>query len=558
MKLLILLALCLLGYTAADIPVRCLPTQFRHNWLFTVLPFPKDREVTPDVLKNECTPEFLRDNKAQATYFRGQVMQPNRVRISKVVQPRKRDERFPALNLKNFDSFDMTMMSDQGFDMINERYSFFNFFSYLKHEFSGDITSQCDRTQAGWFADADKKLFGCFIAYKEKPEKGDVITHRPISEMINREDNLSITADDDEAIQIIQDDNDLFVSDLKRIDQINNRQKLWEAGVYPHFEKMTVGEVRQRGGFGVRAHELAELANIVRQSSKTEVAFDDDDDSRHRAIDGSETFISKKKAEFKKLPKTFDWRNVNGESFISPVRDQGACGSCYAMATLDALEARVRISTKNEHKLDLSVQNVLSCSPYSQQCNGGYPLGVARFVSDFGVVTEECMPYKAENGTCTTRCAEPKILVRSESYNYVGGFLGAGNEEDMMFEIYKNGPIVASFFVHDDFKYYKNGIYTHVEGKAGKKGKINPIEVTSHSVCIIGWDLDEKTGQKSWIVKNSWSKLFGEEAPKDSPFYKIHCSDGEYCGGFFRIRRGVDESAIESAAVSFIPKLIVR
>lgn len=56
------------------------------------------------------------------------------------------------------------------------------------------------------------------------------------------------------------------------------------------------------------------------------------------------------------LPRNFDWRNVSGVNYISPVRDQGACGSCYAFASTANIEANLRIATKNERQDVLSPQ----------------------------------------------------------------------------------------------------------------------------------------------------------------------------------------------------------
>lgn len=88
--------------------------------------------------------------------------------------------------------------------------------------------------------------------------------------------------------------------------------------------------------------------------------------------------------------------------------------------------------------------------------------------------------------------------------------------------------------VYSDFMSYKGGIYHHT----GLSDHVNPFELTNHAVLLVGYGRCHMTGQKYWIVKNSWGSSWGE-------------------GGYFRIRRGSDECAIESIAVaaSPIPKL---
>ena len=73
----------------------------------------------------------------------------------------------------------------------------------------------------------------------------------------------------------------------------------------------------------------------------------------------------------KSLPDEFDWRNVDGKNYVSPVRDQGDCGSCYAFGTLGMFEARVRILSNNTKTPVFSTQDIVSCSEYSQGCEGG-------------------------------------------------------------------------------------------------------------------------------------------------------------------------------------------
>ena len=71
------------------------------------------------------------------------------------------------------------------------------------------------------------------------------------------------------------------------------------------------------------------------------------------------------------FPEEFDWRNVGGKNYLSPVRDQGNCGSCYAFATMAMFESRIRILTNNTQTPVLSTQDIISCSEYSQGCGGG-------------------------------------------------------------------------------------------------------------------------------------------------------------------------------------------
>lgn len=88
----------------------------------------------------------------------------------------------------------------------------------------------------------------------------------------------------------------------------------------------------------------------------------------------------------------------------------------------------------------------------------------------------------------------------------------------------------SSLQVYSDFMHYKQGIYHHT----GLKDAYNPFELTNHAVLLVGYGNCPVSGQKFWIVKNSWGADWGEK-------------------GYFRIRRGSDECAIESIAVAAAP-----
>jgi cathepsin C len=66
------------------------------------------------------------------------------------------------------------------------------------------------------------------------------------------------------------------------------------------------------------------------------------------------------------LPDSFDWRNISGISYVSPIRNQGSCGSCYTFGSMAMHESRLRIKTLNQQKNIFSTQDIVSCSNYSQ------------------------------------------------------------------------------------------------------------------------------------------------------------------------------------------------
>ncbi|VDM69302.1 unnamed protein product [Strongylus vulgaris] len=99
-----------------------------------------------------------------------------------------------------------------------------------------------------------------------------------------------------------------------------------------------------------------------------------------------------------------------------------------------------------------------------------------------------------------------------------------------MTEIITNGPVQATFVVHEDFFMYSGGVYRHTE-LAEEKGERYTGQ-GYHSVRIIGWGVDHSTGRDIpyWLAANSWGKQWGED-------------------GFFRILRGDNHCEIESFVI---------
>ena len=87
----------------------------------------------------------------------------------------------------------------------------------------------------------------------------------------------------------------------------------------------------------------------------------------------------------------FDWRIMGG---VTPVKDQGACGSCWDFAATGAFESAILIGDAVEW--DLSEQQVLSCNTGGSSCSGGWMEDAYNLFMGYGAVEESCMPYEAD------------------------------------------------------------------------------------------------------------------------------------------------------------------
>ncbi len=201
------------------------------------------------------------------------------------------------------------------------------------------------------------------------------------------------------------------------------------------------------------------------------------------------------------LAASFDWRN-NGGKYVTPIRDQGNCGSCWAFAATAALEAKALITfNKPGTDLNLSEQILLSCyDPSNQNCeNGGSPGGASGFFVSTGTNLESCYLYTATDGDCSealVKCPNwQNSAYKIDGYSYLN-YSSAPTADTLKNAIYAKGPIITTLDVYNDFFSYHSGVYSYVSGNyAG-----------GHAVLIVGWnDLDS-----AFIVKNSWGTGWGE------------------------------------------------
>ncbi|PSR89486.1 Vignain like [Actinidia chinensis var. chinensis] len=214
---------------------------------------------------------------------------------------------------------------------------------------------------------------------------------------------------------------------------------------------------------------------------------------------GNGTFMHEK---VERVPPSVDWRKKGA---VTPVKDQGQCGSCWAFSTVVGVEGINQIKTKK--LVSLSEQELVDCdNKENQGCNGGLMDLAFEFIKQKGgITTEENYPYKAEDGTCDVS-KENYPVVSIDGHENV-----PENDEAALLKAVANQPVsVAIDAGGSDFQFYSEGVFT---GECGTE--------LDHGVAIVGYGttLD---GTKYWIVKNSWGPEWGEK-------------------GYIRMQRGISD-----------------
>ncbi|XP_037582784.1 LOW QUALITY PROTEIN: uncharacterized peptidase C1-like protein F26E4.3 [Dermacentor silvarum] len=252
-------------------------------------------------------------------------------------------------------------------------------------------------------------------------------------------------------------------------------------------------------------------------------------------VEMSELHLKKRE----QLPEEFDAR-IRWPGLVHGVRDQGDCASSWAFSTAAVASDRLSIQSRGVDKVEVSPQDLMSCLNGGRRvvCQGGHADRGWRFLVNYGGVAEECYPYEGARNNASATCRIPRRRVPTEDAQCPTGrtdqkyfstppYRVPANEEDIMQEIYANGPVQALILVKEDLFLYRSGVYKHT-----RISESLPTEFRRsgwHSVRILGWGVDRSQYRpiKYWLCANSWGHAWGEN-------------------GYFRIVRGEDESQIES------------
>lgn len=195
------------------------------------------------------------------------------------------------------------------------------------------------------------------------------------------------------------------------------------------------------------------------------------------------------------LPDFVNWIAQGG---VTPVKNQGACGSCWAFSTTGALEGAKFIKTGE--LVALSEQNLLDCDHEDLGCNGGLMDDAFKFDHDNGgLCSEEDYPYEAKQGS---ECNPMKCddVPGSEVTTFYD--VPAGKEKSLLAAIAMQPISVAIQADQFPFQFYKNGVLT--DDSCGARAQLD------HGVLAVGYGSDLETNEPYFLVKNSWGPTWGE------------------------------------------------
>ena len=213
------------------------------------------------------------------------------------------------------------------------------------------------------------------------------------------------------------------------------------------------------------------------------------------------------------IPDELDWRQVPGR--VSPVGDQGNCGSCWPFSAIGVLEGQqVPRNITNSTVIPLSIQELVDCSLHNLGCGGGWPLNALYDAGILGgIESDKDYPYKYGAGTKPWCKFDAKKVVMKG----FGGLMLPKHDEDKLKEVVATyGPVSVGFVATDNLESYHSGVFDDYD--CGHATGMN------HAMLIVGYGTDENYDDY-WIVKNSWGKSFGEK-------------------GYVKVRRGSNMCAI--------------
>ncbi|KAJ8729143.1 hypothetical protein PYW08_000724 [Mythimna loreyi] len=263
---------------------------------------------------------------------------------------------------------------------------------------------------------------------------------------------------------------EIFKENLERINRLNKNSKFGVHGITPFLDM-------SREEFNSKMNGLSAFHDDPTEACK--YLYDED-------------------IPFDDAPDSYDWRD---HGVVTPVKDQGMCGSCYAFSAIGNIESQNALKT--HQLLRLSEQQIVDCDQENDGCGGGLMnVAMRSLIDQGGVESEADYPYEEISKTCNFDANKVKVkLAYCLSFNLT-------SQEKLKQLVYHSGPIAIGI--------QGSGLQTYVKGIISDDDC--DIGGLNHGVLLVGYGSED--GVPYWIVKNSWGTIFGEDG-----YFRMHRGD---------------------------------
>jgi hypothetical protein len=168
---------------------------------------------------------------------------------------------------------------------------------------------------------------------------------------------------------------------------------------------------------------------------------------------------------------------------VTPVKDQGHCGSCWAFSTMASIEHAHKLNTGAT--VSLAEQQLVDCSSSNNGCDGGWPYKAMDYLAGRSIYTTSSYRYTGKDGSCKSGTASGVTI---------SGYKSVSKSDSALASALQSSSVSVTLQADSKFQHYSGGIITGVSTSCA----------LNHAVLATGY------GSNFWKIKNSWGTSYGE------------------------------------------------